>query len=325
MRLSSLLLILLVLLGQSTQGSNRTVVPQFFGRYCDTASPLSFVWIPQGTKKPQKLLPYTTDQTFRSSTGMLAVLASDDDGNEFVAAYKSGKRLLKKYLRSTGNTLAGWYRSSIVVVSDGRPVQVALATGELTAFAGPQDTGQVDSLSTGDVFVRFGKAQDTVELRTTDARSYSWQKPLRPDQESWTVVGNRYLALSCSLMRGDNVFAGEPRLWLIDLENRNDRLLEVRTVCGLTPGRKPNELLIGSCDSRFRVEALDLKLMKRRTLLVARNTRSELVGLSVDKKWLLLHTGYADVGPGYLWAVNLVTHKTVRIQENVYGCTLSSP
>jgi hypothetical protein len=257
-----------------------------------------------------------------NSDGRLAVLSSDDYGLDYLVVYKSGKRLLKKYLGSRDNGFVGWYHDAVVFRGDGKLRTVNVPTGRLSAFDGPEDTVRARSLRTGDILMRDPADGTVVEFLGKDGRKSRWSRPV--GLGDWTVVANRYLAIECWPEVGDTVDTTQTRLWIIDLKTSHDRMIDVSYTAGLVPGRSADELVFGlSVGSKLRITALDLKSLKRQTLATVGNGATELVGLSQDLRWALLNTGYADVGPGYLWAINLTTGKTVRVQENIYGCLLS--
>lgn len=317
-------LLIMVLLPVSAQAKDRVVVPRI-SYYCSTAGPLGLVWKAPTEKRPQRLIWNPITQMLAAEGGSLAVLTDDNEGTaNLLIVYRFGKRLMKLKLKYNDIRIVGWYRGSVVLQADNRLIKISVPAGAVSKFEGPQDTVKVMSLPNGDVFIRETDTQTVIELRSKDGKKTTWNKPVGTGL--WTVIGNRYLAIDCSPIVGDTIDTTKPRLWIIDLRTSKDKMIDMGEIMGFTPGRSADELIIGLpiSASNFRVEALDLKSLKRKTLATVRyGDTTQLVGLSPDKQWVLLNTGYAEVGPGFLWAINLAKSKIVRLRENVYNCLLS--
>lgn len=295
-------------------------IPVLADRYTNTAEPLAFVSVRSGERQLKSILPYPCTRMKLNSDGRLAVLCEDEEGTGFILVYKARKRLLRKSIGSGDNDILGWYHGKVVVRTGEDIRGLNVSTGELSPLDLPKDLVIAVSADSGDILIRETARGSIAEFTGRDGKKACWKRPLGTSFSNNLVISDRWVVVECA--GSESSFTS---LWIFDLKTSEDKVVNLHDwISGVAAGRSGAEVLIGlASESNFRVEGLDLRSTRRTTLATVNNRRTDLVGLSLDKRWAVLQSGYNEVGPGCLWALNLSTRKRVRMQENVYDCVLA--
>lgn len=293
--------------------------------YCSTSNPLGLVF-GRNSLAPRRLSINVIDAMVMNEDGVLAVLTGDDQYvSGVVEFYSAGHLVSKQKLGYSGVDMLGWVGNNLIVSVDDKLLQIDYKTGKMSAIGNADGIKAISSLGKASFVIKETSTSVVVEYKTNQGHRLTWGK--YGGCGMWTLVGKYMLAMELSPIYKGSVDTTKSRLWAIDFSSGKQRSFELQTPNnGFCSGRRDSELIIGVSAKHkgLRIMAMDLHSGKQNTLAtVKRNGNlSSLVGLTPDRRWLLVITGYASVGPGKLWALNLSSNKQANLLGNVYECNV---
>lgn len=240
-----------------------------------------------------------------------------------------GKRLVYSVYNKTGLYSLNVKSGKVVKVSLPEdvlavwPFRSGYFTIELHNVNGPLPTGGSKSETQVTLWDGAGKIRSAWHIHAGSFGDFE----LRDDR--WLVVE---VAAKVSISEKSKWRDYTTLLWIIDLKRKRQYTSKVGWFdCGFCPGEKYGELLIdlpASMTSTLlvkstRIISLDLHTLRRKDLLV-RKGELNIVGISTDRKWLIVLRPYTEVGPSALLAINLANGSTHMLQKQVYSCVLTS-
>ncbi len=163
-----------------------------------------------------------------------------------------------------------------------------------------------------------GEVLSLRDARTLREVARPWPLPRGMDSSSPMVVtAGRYVSLE--LRRRDG--AGSA-LWIVDTAARRTRQVQVRGLSGICAGRSDTEVL-ASCDGYGRkgaapaIVSVSVRTGAMATVRMLNGTYN-LLGLSTDRRWVVVEHVTHEVGPIPLEAILLASGTTVVLEPQAY-------
>lgn len=316
-------LLVILLLSAGCWASDSTFA---YNYYCSTANPTGLLFSNAASSTTQRLSENPIVDMAMSPNGVLAVLTGDDQCvSDIVDIYKSGRRILRKNIGCVDVSLVGWTHDALVIEVEGKLRQIDYKTGNMSNINSIDGVKAILPYNKGHITISETPESVVVEYVAKSGKKQRLEKQGGAGQ--YTLVGSNFLVIELHPINKGSVDTTKSNLWVIDLSNQKQKSIEFTTLnIGICAGRQENELIVcipvGS--KSIQIKTIDLNTGRQKALATAAGNGhlSSIVGLSPDRKWIVLTTGYGSVGPGELWALNILNHKQIKIKGNVYDCIL---
>lgn len=295
--------------------------------YCDVADPLGLVYVDASAmSEVRRLSSLRTNSILSNGRGCIASEEVDDSGMfSIIEVYRAGNMICRRRFPSDQTDPLGWDRNGLIVRVGKSLVSINSATGRASTIGHADNTTAVAATSSGEVRVSDNSRASNVEFVRKGHVRRRWSRYVHTSD--LRMVGDRFVVLECNPIKGSVIDGSNSGLWTIDLLTGRERYISTGAYNnGFCAGRNENELLLATRThpGGIRLQSIQLRSGMKSTITILHGDQhlTSLVGLAPDRRSLLLNTGYAAVGPGKLWSLDLQTRSQMHLMDNVYDCVL---